>query len=58
MISSRQESDFNDEVVHPNILNNMLQDAIEWIKKNLDPEDVFSTTDLEKWAESEGYSKQ
>lgn len=36
----------------------MINDAIEWIKNNLSPEDVFPTRELEKWAESEGYSKQ
>lgn len=33
-------------------------DVIEWVKNNLNPEDVFSTTQLDKWAESEGYVKQ
>ena len=31
--------------------------ASDWIKKNLNAEDIFSTTQLDKWAESEGYVK-
>lgn len=34
------------------------EDIINWLEKNLNPEDVFSTTQLDKWAESEGYIKQ
>lgn len=35
----------------------MYDDCLEWIRQNLNPEDVFSTTQLDKWAESEGYIK-
>jgi len=28
-----------------------------WIKQTLNPEDIFSSTELDKWAESEGYVK-
>lgn len=27
-----------------------LDDAIEWIEKNMDPDDVFSEGQLERWA--------
>lgn len=37
---------------------NALDNAIWWIDKNLDPEDVFSTKKLESWAEAKGYVKQ
>lgn len=33
------------------------EDIIEWVQGNLDPEDVFPTTMLERWAEAEGYIK-
>ena len=33
-----------------------LEMAVEWIAKNLDPEDVFSQKDLENWAESNGWT--
>ena len=33
----------------------LLETAIEWIRKNMEPEDVFSETDLQSWAENNGY---
>ena len=36
----------------------LLNIALDWIGDNLNPEDVFSTIQLDKWAESEGYIKQ
>lgn len=35
----------------------LLESSIDWISKNMDPEDVFSASDLEGWAESNGYTK-
>ncbi len=35
-----------------------LDDAIEWIKNNLSPEDVFSEKDLDQWAEENEYTKE
>jgi hypothetical protein len=35
-----------------------LDAAIDWIASNLNPDDVFSTKDLEGWAESNGYVKE
>lgn len=35
-----------------------LENEIGWIAKNLNPEDVFSEGDLEKWASSSGYKKE
>ena len=32
-------------------------DINDWIARNRNPEDIFPTKDLEKWAESEGYVK-
>ena len=32
-----------------------LESAVEWIKYNLAPEDVFSTGALERWAEERGW---
>lgn len=34
-----------------------LDDAIEWIKNNLSPEDVFSIADLDVWAAESDYTK-
>lgn len=33
------------------------EDIIEWCQKNLEVEDIFSESDLEKWAEANGYVK-
>ena len=35
-----------------------LDDAIEWIKNNLSPEDVFRQKDLDQWAEENEYTKE
>lgn len=35
-----------------------VQELLYWVQRNYNPEDVFSTTQLDKWAESEGYTKQ
>jgi hypothetical protein len=36
----------------------LLDELINWISKNLNPDDVFPTKDLENWAEGEGYKKE
>ena len=33
----------------------LLETAIDWIKNNLEPIDVFSERDLETWAENNGF---
>lgn len=33
----------------------ILESAIDWIAQNIAPEDVFSKTALEDWAESNGF---
>ncbi len=40
------------------ISNSALDEAIEWIAKNLSPDDIFSTKELENWAESNNYIKE
>jgi len=35
-----------------------LDNAIEWIGSNLNPDEVFKEKDLESWAESNGYVKE
>lgn len=34
-----------------------LDEAIDWIKTNMNPEQVFDDNDLENWAEKNGYIK-
>ena len=43
---SLQEKDFKNYVLG----NDLLGDAVSWISKNLDPEDVFSDDALNTWA--------
>ena len=35
----------------------LLEDAIEWIASNMNPEDMFSESDLGTWAEENGFIK-
>ena len=35
----------------------LLDEAISWIEANLEPEDVFSKSKLEDWAENNDYVK-
>lgn len=47
----RQDQDFLAHVI-PSAL---LESAIEWIAKNMSPDDVFSERALEEWAEANGF---
>lgn len=42
-----------DDILH----NIEHEDLIEYIKDHLSPEELFPTSELEKWAESEGYTR-
>lgn len=53
MTTSRQDKDFVENVIS----KTLLEDAIEWIKNNMTPEDVFNVSELADWAESNGYIK-
>lgn len=33
-----------------------LDDAIEWIQKKMEPEDIFTVEQLEQWAADSGFS--
>ena len=46
-----QDADFIKHVIS----NSLLEDAISWIAKNMNPADVFSQKQLDEWAEDEGY---
>ena len=48
MTSSSQEKDFKDYVISVNLL----KESIEWIARNLSPDEVFSDDELEDWARS------
>lgn len=53
MPTHTQYNNFRDAL----IAHGLLDDAIEWIAKNLSPAEVFSKEQLEEWAEEEGYEK-
>lgn len=60
MTSARQERDFKDyiaQLVEVTMPTGTLQEAIDWIGNELEPNDVFSTSQLEEWAERNGYTK-
>ncbi len=44
--------------IDASVSTNSLDEAIEWIGGNLNPDDVFSEKDLRNWAESNGYIKE
>ena len=46
-----QHADFISEVIPKTLLD----DAIEWIQRNLDPDQVFEKDQLRYWAEKNGY---
>jgi len=47
--TSQQDSIINDLI---------LEDAIEWIAGNMEPEGVFKEDELRSWAESNGYFQE
>jgi hypothetical protein len=53
MTTSRQDKEFVESVIS----RTLLEDAIDWIKSNMSPGDVFSDSDLADWADSNGYIK-
>lgn len=57
--TTKQDKDFASELAGEVRLEpSALQTAIDWIKDNLKPDDVFSDKDLETWAENNGYTKE
>ena len=59
--SVRQDDEFG-ELIIPFLKverpGGLLDEVIDWISKNMNPDDVFSAKDLENWAEGEGYTKE
>ena len=61
MSTSAQDKAFNSDMegqLEIVIANSALENAMQWIGDNMNPGDVFSTKDLENWAESNGYTKE
>lgn len=55
--SARQDREFK-EIISAELPDGLLQVAIDYIERNLEPDDVFGKKDLENWAESNGYIKE
>ncbi len=50
MATARQNEHFAGTLLNT---SGLLDEAIEWIKSNLEPDDVFDTHDLERWAKGQ-----
>ena len=56
MPTGKQDSNFANEMkdtIEIIVSDNALENAIDWISKNLDPYEVFSTKQLTDWASGE-----
>jgi hypothetical protein len=52
MASITENKTFTDAMIDR---DNLLDKAIEWIRSNLEPEDVFDDPTLEAWARDRGF---
>ena len=50
--SFKLNADFTDGIINKGTL---LDDAVDWIKSSLEPENVFDESDLEDWALRNGF---
>lgn len=60
-MTSKQEREFVETInslTEVKISDSALDYAIEYIGGNLEPDDVFSTKQLEEWAGKNGYTKE
>jgi len=48
----------NEEFAKSILLQNPLDEACEFIHRNLEPDDVFSESQLAAWAEQNGFTKE
>lgn len=53
-MSKQNASKFQSEVVEENILQ-MYEDALEFMRKNLEPQDIFPDNELRAWAKDNGF---
>lgn len=53
MTSDRQDKAFVEYLIS----SALLEDAIDWVKSNMEPEDVFSTQQLSEWAINSDFVK-
>ena len=51
--TARQDSEFIAAIIN----STLLEEAIDWIQSNMNPEDVFDEKALEAWAKENGYEE-
>lgn len=51
--SIKEDNDFRDALIS----TTFLEEAIDWINKNMNPEDIFDSSSLNNWAVENGYLK-
>ena len=51
MASYKENKQFLSSVINENLLD----EAINWIKSNMNPDDVFDEDQLEEWAKDNGF---
>lgn len=51
MTTVKQDRDFISAVLN----ERLLESCIDWIASNMEPEDVFSDSQLDAWAAAKGY---
>lgn len=61
MPTRKEDTSFADamqpSIQTPKMKDSALDQAIDWISKNLNPDEVFPEKDLIEWAENNGYKK-
>lgn len=57
MSTAAQDREFKKAIVMDKLPDSLLEEAIAWIAKNLQPDDVFADHELGLWAEENGYEK-
>jgi hypothetical protein len=58
MLSSKTRAELAQSVAETLQLEDVMDELIHQISEHLNPEDVFSESELENWAESNGYEKR
>lgn len=51
-LTRKQKASFTEKVLTTEV---SLESAIDWINENMNPDDVFSESDLATWALNSGY---
>lgn len=62
MATTKQDRQFKDfvveNVISANLPSSTLDDILDWIRENVDPDQVFTEKQMDAWAESNGYIKE